>query len=196
MKGAKDLANPYLGGFGFSRPKAKNPRQYSNKTIAPAQITLDSYHHPRKRLHPELHYLQAYDLYSYVQYPLLHLDVLTHQRYLQSTNNIALNSESLMSRQLLTENYTNSLGTVLLEIGLWQSLETLTSGVDSDDPKDVTKSSKRLIKLAKDELPGQMGNIYAEVVKECLISIQDDSDLYTQDRLCWKVNAALDQCMA
>ena len=101
-----------------------------------------------------------------------------------------------MSRQLLTENYTNSLGTVLLEIDLWQSLETLTSGVDSDDPKDVTKSSKRLIKLAKDELPGQMGRIYAEAVRECLISCSKDSDLYTQERLCWKVNAALDQCVA
>ena len=46
------------------------------------------------------------------------------------------------------------------------------------------------------ELPGQMGNIYAEAVKECLISSEKDSDLYTQERLCWKVSAALDQCMA
>lgn len=89
----------------------------------------------------------------------------------------------------------NSLGTVLLEIGLWQSLETLAPDVDPEDP-DVLTFRERLIKLAKVELPGQMGSIYAEAVKECLISSRKDSDVDTQERLCWKVNAALDQCMA
>ena len=46
------------------------------------------------------------------------------------------------------------------------------------------------------ELPGQMGNIYAEAVQECLTSSSKDADPYTQDRLCWKVSAALDQCVA
>ena len=87
----------------------------------------------------------------------------------------------------------DSLGAVLLEIGLWQSLETLIPDVDFEDEFTV---GERLIKLAKVELPGQMGSIYAEAVKECLISSEDDNDLYTQERLCWKVNAALDQCMA
>ena len=66
----------------------------------------------------------------------------------------------------------------------------------SDDPEVVFTFRERLTNIAKVELPGRMGNIYAEVVKECLISSEDDSDLYTQERLCWKVNAALDQCMA
>ena len=66
-------------------------------------IALDPYHHPSKRLNPEYRYLQAYDLYSYVQYPLLHLGVLNRQRYMQSTNKLALNSQSLWSRQLLTK---------------------------------------------------------------------------------------------
>ena len=87
----------------------------------------------------------------------------------------------------------NSLGAVLLEIGLWQSLETLIPDVDFEDEFTI---GERLIKLAKVELPGQMGSIYAEAVKECLISSKKDSDLYTQEKLCWKVNAALDQCMA
>ena len=87
----------------------------------------------------------------------------------------------------------NSLGAVLLEIGLWQSLETLIPDVDLEDEFTV---GERLIKVAKVELPGQMGSIYAEAVKECLISSKKDSDLYTQEKLCWKVNAALDQCMA
>lgn len=98
MSGAKDLANPYLGGFGFSRPKTRDPysrQEMIKQTIAPAQITLDRYHHPSKRISPELRYLQAFDLYSYVQYPLLNLGVLTQRRHLKSTNKIALNSGSL-----------------------------------------------------------------------------------------------------
>ena len=90
--GVKDLANPYLAGFGFSRPKARIPKECGTIhdvgkgqeiSNAPGAITLDWYHHPNKRLHPELSYLQAFDLYSYVQCPLLNLGVLTHQRYLQ-----------------------------------------------------------------------------------------------------------------
>lgn len=90
----------------------------------------------------------------------------------------------------------DSLGVVLLEIGLWHSLETLMPYVDFGESGDVRMFSERLTKLAKVELPGQMGSIYAEAVKECLISSEKDSDLYTQERLCWKVNAALDQCVA
>ena len=86
-----------------------------------------------------------------------------------------------------------SLGTILLELGLWQSLKTLGSSVNSET---VFTFSERLTKIAMQELPGQMGNIYAEVVKECLVSSAKDTDPYTQDRLCWKVNAALDQCVA
>ena len=84
MSGAKDLANPYLGGFGFSRPKVKNQGKYTIKeTMAYGHITLDCYHHPNKRLKPEIRYLQAFDLYSYVQYPLLDLVILTHQPHFQ-----------------------------------------------------------------------------------------------------------------
>ena len=95
MSGAKDIANPYLGGFGFSRPKATDP--YTTDTVARSQITLDYYHHPSKRSNPELRYLQAFDLYSYVRYPLLYLIILTHRRQHKSTNNIAPNSAA--SRQ-------------------------------------------------------------------------------------------------
>ena len=64
------------------------------------------------------------------------------------------------------------------------------------DSGDVFTFGEHLTKLAKVELPGQVGSIYAEAVKECLISSEKDSDLYTQERLCWKVSAALDQCVA
>ena len=64
------------------------------------------------------------------------------------------------------------------------------------DFEDEFTVAERLNKVAKVELPGQTGSIYAEAVKECLISSEHDDDLYTQERLCWKVNAALDQCVA
>ena len=115
--GALDLANPYLGGFGFSRPEAGIKRESgtrdrpkasmrtdapgnitaSIRTDAPGNITLDSYHHARKRRRPGMRFLQAFDLYSYVRYPLLYLIILTHRRQHKSTNNIAPNSAA--SRQ-------------------------------------------------------------------------------------------------
>ena len=102
--GVIDLANPYLGGFGFSRPKATDPDR-SRDTDAPKQITLDFYHHLSKRFYPEIRYLQAFDLYSYVQYSLLNLVISTYQRHLESTDKVAPNSGSFSSRHLLTEFY-------------------------------------------------------------------------------------------
>lgn len=91
--GAKDLANPYLGGFGFSRPEVESPDEDDNQsgTVAPKEITLDCYHHPRKRLDPSIRYKQAFDLYSYVQHLLINLVMFRHQRHLGTTNTIALN---------------------------------------------------------------------------------------------------------
>ena len=93
--GAKDLANPYLGGFGFSRPELASPAKHNRRinTFAPKKITLDFYHHPSKRCNPSLRYIQAFDLYSYVQYLLINLVMFTDQRHLKITNTIALNSE-------------------------------------------------------------------------------------------------------
>ena len=70
--GAKDLASPYLAGFGFSRPKAKIYNMYGTRleaegsrgTSAPGQIMVDSYQHPEKRRYPGMPYSQAFDLYS------------------------------------------------------------------------------------------------------------------------------------
>ena len=103
MSGAKDLANPYLAGFGFSRPmvwsiEPQEPiydGEEPQRSCAPGAITLDWYHHPSKRLDPKLRYRQAFDLYSYVQYPLLDLGVMTNQCHLMSTNELALKYVSL-----------------------------------------------------------------------------------------------------
>lgn len=53
-----------------------------------------------------------------------------------------------------------------------------------------------LIRLAEKELPGQVGKIYADAVKACLSVTEKDSDATTREKLCWKVCAVLDQCIA
>lgn len=83
-----------------------------------------------------------------------------------------------------------SLGTVLLEIGLWQPLSTF----EAFDSESAFRDN--LVEIARNELPGQVGTIYASAVRECLKVDRDDSDAMTQQRLCWKVAAALDQCVA
>ena len=84
-----------------------------------------------------------------------------------------------------------SLGTVLLEIGLWQSLETFET-----EDESAWEFRDRLVGLATRELPGQVGQIYARVVQECLRTSRDDKDEDTQEKLCWQVVSMLDQCVA
>ena len=80
---------------------------------------------------------------------------------------------------------------MLLEIGLWQPLESFANR--GEEPKDFRN---RLIGMTKRELPGQVGKIYAEAVRECLEIHSNTSDEESQEILCWKVSAALDQCIA
>ena len=64
-------------------------------------------------------------------------------------------------------------------------------------PEDEYKHFQaRLTQLADRELPGQVGKIYTEAVKACLSVSEYDSNAGTQEKLCWKVCAVLDQCVA
>lgn len=73
-----------------------------------------------------------------------------------------------------------SLGVCLLEIGLWKSLvgtkkgphvygplaqKAFKDGMLADKPEEV---KKRLVEIAKEDLPGAMGTSYARLVEECL----------------------------
>jgi hypothetical protein len=83
------------------------------------------------------------------------------------------------------------LGCVLLEIGLWQNLESFDRGYKPE------KFQKVLLDLTN-ELVGQVGAKYASAVRECL-SIKGDRVVGgndAQQTLCWKVAATLDQCSA
>ena len=90
---------------------------------------------------------------------------------------------------------THRLGCVLLEIGFWQSLQSF----DKSAHYEPLIFQKRLLYLTQ-ELEGQAGSTYAGAVRECLGIAPPGQEFTgrdtTQDILCWKVAAALDQCMA
>ncbi|MCJ1267369.1 hypothetical protein MMC22_007254 [Lobaria immixta] len=84
------------------------------------------------------------------------------------------------------------LGCVLLELGFYEPLRSF------DDGYSPEVFHTRLLDLA-DELVGRMGSIYAGAVKDCLsidIGTRQQSENEAQRTLCWKVAAALDQCIA
>ena len=88
----------------------------------------------------------------------------------------------------------DSLGVVLLELGLWQPLSSFDATTNLRNDPEVLR--EHLLKIARNELPGQVGKIYANVVIECLKVGADTSDSTVQELLCWKVAAALDACTA
>jgi hypothetical protein len=85
-----------------------------------------------------------------------------------------------------------SLGCVLLEIGLWQSLDSFN--------RMRQFSEKQFRDYLRDkvsrELVGQTGGKYASAVKECLSVTSETSDREARDILCGKVAAALEGCSA
>lgn len=54
----------------------------------------------------------------------------------------------------------------------------------------------KLLEVASSDLPGQVGKLYAEAVKVCLSMTEKDNDRIARGKLCWKVCAVLDQCIA
>ena len=84
-----------------------------------------------------------------------------------------------------------SLGVLLLEIGLWQPLASITN--HADDPMKVRTY---LQGAAREDLPGQVGKIYARAVVACLEVRRDDSDEKIGEMLRWKVMMGLDECRA
>ena len=86
-----------------------------------------------------------------------------------------------------------SMGLVLLEVGLWQSLEMFKNGSWTDS---YTFRKFVLEKLVPD-LWGQCGSIYGGVVKDCL-TMSTDIGLEDEEgrRLAWSIAERLNQCNA
>ena len=86
-----------------------------------------------------------------------------------------------------------------MEIAFWQSIDSFDFGEAYDslnlslEPSEFDR--QRLIGLTH-ELSGQVGSIYAGAVRECLRIEMNCPNEQVEGILCWKVAAALDQCMA
>ncbi len=87
-----------------------------------------------------------------------------------------------------------SLGLVLLEIGLWQSLEEL----DFTQVKNNYQFRSYVLSHLVPKLWGRCGTIYHDVVRECLKMRTNDCDLVEegQRRLAWSIAERLDSCVA
>ena len=86
-----------------------------------------------------------------------------------------------------------SIGLVLLEIGLWQSLQT------SEDREwdDAYAFRGHVLRKLVPDLWGQCGSIYGGVVRDCL-TMSSDIGLEDEEgrRLAWSIAERLNQCNA
>ena len=86
-----------------------------------------------------------------------------------------------------------SIGLVLLEIGLWQNLQTS----DNEGWKDSYDFREYVLKKLVPDLWGQCGSIYGGVVRDCLTM---SSDIRLEDeggrRLAWSIAERLNMCNA
>ncbi|KAL8795100.1 MAG: hypothetical protein Q9195_002397 [Heterodermia aff. obscurata] len=163
----KDITKPYLCGFGHSRPG-----QLPENEPAPVQ------RHKQQQSAGNSSFPSRSKTYWNIT-----LDQYHHP---------AKRVDSSLSYTQAFDLY--SLGVVLLELGLWQPLSTVESTTNLRNDPEVLR--EHLFKIARNELPGQVGKIYANVVIECLKVGADTSDATVQEILCWKVAAALDACTA
>lgn len=179
-----DIGRPYIMGYGLSRPDD-----------IPERIELDK---PGKRQYSRIDRRQIADLYSRRPGEVIiprfsrtreedeNMDGKPHINIYQHPDKIA--HPALRSRHSY---YIYSIGLVLLEIGLWQNLQTFDSG-QWDDAYDFRKFV--LAKLVPD-LWGQCGSIYGGVVRDCL---QMPSNVGLEDeegrRLSWSIAERLNLC--
>jgi hypothetical protein len=85
------------------------------------------------------------------------------------------------------------LGCVMLEIGLWQSISSLAVE-KADESAHVFRD--RLVAIAKRELPGQAGRVYAGATQRCLqILHQNDSQRHYSKELLQQAIEELGSCV-
>lgn len=87
-----------------------------------------------------------------------------------------------------------SLGLVLLEIGLWQSLYK-GPPASKFSPQDY---NAYILKYLVPDLWGQCGSIYGKVVRDCLTMQTNEGarENESQRMLCWNIAERLDMCVA
>ncbi|KAI9733102.1 MAG: hypothetical protein M1834_003649 [Cirrosporium novae-zelandiae] len=85
-----------------------------------------------------------------------------------------------------------SLGCVFLELALWKPL----SNLNATNVQDPAQFRNKLVGIAKRELPGRVGYIFAKAVTLCLEiqASQGKGKRAGTENLCWKVIRRLEQC--
>ena len=166
----KDIGRPYIMGYGLSRPDD-----------VPEVIQRDG-HMVRGRRKEEISRVFRNDEWG------SNVDENPQRNIYQHPDKLAK-----PSRRFRHSYDIYSLGLVLLEIGLWQNLQTFDNG-QWDDAYAFRKFV--LNKLVPD-LWGQCGSIYGGVVRDCL---EMSSDIGLEDeegrRLAWSIAEKLNLCNA
>lgn len=173
----KDIGRPYIMGYGLSRPDdVPEIIQHDNVRVREAYSRREEVKEQRDTQISRSH-LWGSDVDRKSQ-----LNIYHHPDKIANPARRFRHSYDIYS-----------LGLVLLEIGLWQNLQTFENG-QWDDAYAFRKFV--LNKLVPD-LWGQCGSIYGGVVKDCL---KMPSDIGLEDeegrRLAWSIAERLDMCNA
>ncbi|KAK4222543.1 hypothetical protein QBC38DRAFT_427079 [Podospora fimiseda] len=94
-----------------------------------------------------------------------------------------------------------SLGIVLLELGMWMSIDDMFRRLADESPYEEPFTIRnRIVEIAKSSLPGLCGDTYTGVTVACLDvdagDFESEADLAEQRSLCARVAADLAQCRA
>lgn len=170
-KNRKDIGRPYIMGYGLSRPddvpeliQHDEDEEWEYSRRSPRQAVS----RPRE------------GIYNVVTKPPL---------------NIYLHPDKAAdpARRFRHSYDIYSIGLVLLEVGLWQNLQTSDTG----GWKDSYEFRKYVLKKLVPDLWGQCGSIYGGVVRDCLTM---SSDIRLEDeagrRLAWSIAERLSLCNA
>lgn len=165
----KDVGRPIIIGYGISRldgvPIERGPRNGTSYSMAPFR--------PSGKYNADNKDKSKYPHFNIYQHP----DKVTNpsRRYRHSYD-------------------IYSLGLVLLEIGLWQSLQKFDLDLWKSAPSFRTFVLDRLVP----DLWGQCGSIYGGIVKQCLTLNSSDATLAEQGQrsMAWNLAEKLDQCCA
>ena len=172
----RDVERPTLMGYGLSRPDDVPDAVLDNIKIRKRPDISRNFDEPEPKPSPD-------DEREYEQDDLRRSLIYQHPDKVASRFRRFRHSYDIYS-----------LGLVLLEIGLWRSLQS-----DSDTRRqNYHKYQESVVTQLVPRLWGQCGAIYGSVVKDCLTMETDDPSPAekSQRRLAWNLAERLDRCVA
>lgn len=170
----KDIGHPYIMGYGLSRPDdVPKPNQHDKIAVPAYSRGIEG-----KRVKSVSRRHEVDD--GNDQKPGIHI--------YQHPDKVAK-----PARRFRHSYDIYSVGLVLLEVGLWQSLK----GYEDREWADAYAFRDFVLKRLVPDLWGQCGSIYGGVVKDCL-TMSSDIGLEDEEgrRLAWSIAERLNQCNA